>query len=302
MGIIGNLHHGENNTHRASNMVLLHVKKGDDINFLFRSPVGSSNDDVTREVCIVYNLILRIRRLKYCCDELCQYGPLNPPEKQGFIDDEQALQDTEARAKADPHFDPTGKRTNMPPTEELADVIRRTVADADEAISKRQFENKVEFTAEMLQDHVDKVRGALMMAYPMGLPDWEAARQVVEATEELEGTSEGQEVVDPETTVMWWASKQLDRRKTLMDFVGKNDKTKIVVQLTKKGQGAPARQAQQQSKSEQEAMMAYYFKKKEEWKKLEEEDDDSYLASAWANPKAMKQQLNGTGNVSWRPR
>jgi len=48
--------------------------------------------------------------------------------------------------------------------------------------------------------------------------------------------------------------------------------------------------------------MAYYFKKKEEWKKLEEEDDDSYLASAWANPKAMKSQLNGTGAISWRPR
>jgi len=58
-------------------------------------------------------------------------------------------------------------------------------------------ENKVEFTTEMLQDHVDRVmhacvlrlvgsfiglwfqvRGALMIAYPMGLPEWEAARQV----------------------------------------------------------------------------------------------------------------------------
>jgi hypothetical protein len=48
-------------------------------------------------------------------------------------------------------------------------------------------------------------------------------------------------------------------------------------------------------------MMAHYFKKKEEWKKLEEEDDDSYLSSAWANPKEMKSQLNGTGNINWRP-
>merc|ERR1712216_324653 len=190
-------------------MVLLHVKKGDDINFLYRTPVTTSNDDATREVCNIFNLVLRIRRLKYTCDELCQFGPLKPPEKQGFIDDEEALSDTEARAKADPHFDPTGKRTNAPPTEELADVIRRTVADADEAINKRQFENKVEFTAEALQDHVDRVRGALMIAYPMGLPDWEAARQVVEGTDELEGTSEGQDAVDPETTVMWWASKQV---------------------------------------------------------------------------------------------
>merc|ERR1711998_241916 len=287
--------------HVLIHMVLLHVKKGEDINFLYRTPVTTTNDDATVEVCKVFNLILLIRRLKYSCEELCQYGPMKPPEKQGVVDDELAMADSEAMQKANPHWDPTGKRTGANPTEELADVIRRTVADAEEAISKRQFERKVEFTVEMLQDHIDKIRGALMIAYPMGLPDWEPARQAVEETEELEGTSEGQDVMQEDATVMWWASKQLDRSKTLQDFVGKNDKTKIVVQRTKKGAGAPQRQGQQQSKSEQEAMMAYYFKKKEEWKKLEEEDDDSYLQSEWANPKQMKNQLNGTSNVAWRP-
>jgi len=286
---------------QTSAMVLLHVKKGEDINFLYRTPVVTSNDDATREVVQIWNMILRIRRLKYSCDELCQYGPMKPPEKQGLYDDEEAMMDTEAMAKANPHMDPTGKRTGENPSEELADVVRRTVADASAAIAKDQFERKVEFTLEMLQDHVDKIRGALMIAYPMGLPDWEPARQAVEDTEELEGTSEGQDVMQEDATVMWWASKQLDRSKTLQDFVGKNDKTKIVVQLTKKGAGAPQRQGQQQSKSEQEAMMAYYFKKKEEWRKLEEEDDDSYLQSEWANPKSMKNQLNGTSNVAWRP-
>lgn len=222
---------------------------------------------------------------------------------QGFIDDEEeAMCDVEARQKADPHWDPTGKRTGAHPVDELADVVRRTVADAEEAISKSQFERKVEFDLETLQDHVDKIRGALMIAYPMGLPEWEPARQGVEDIEDLEGTAEGQDIMNEETTVMWWASKMLDRSKTLQDFVGRNDKTKIVVQLTKKGAGAPVRASQNQSQDEQKAMMAYYFKKKEEWKKLEEEDDDSYLASAWANPKAMKSQLNGTGAISWRPR
>lgn len=141
-----------------------------------------------------------------------------------------------------------------------------------------------------------------MIAFPMGLPDWEPSKHEVEGTEDLEGTAEGADIMNAESTVMWWASKQLDRSKTLQDFVGKNDKTKIVVQLTKKGAGAPVRQAQQQSKSEQEAMMAYYFKKKEEWKKLEDDDDDSYMSAAWADPKSMKSQLNGTANVSWRPR
>jgi len=170
-------------------------------------------------------------------------------------------------------------------------------------LSASQFENKVEFTVDMLQEHVDSIRGALMIAYPMGFPDWEPARLDTEGENDadLEGTAEGFDIMNPEGTLMWWASKMLDRSKILSDFVGKNDKTKIVVQLTKKGAGAPARESQQNSKSEQEAMMAYYFKKKEEWKKLEEEDDDSYLASSWANPKAMKNSLNGTGNVSWRP-
>jgi len=277
------------------------VKKGDDINFLYRTPVSTSNDDATREVVNIWNLVLQIRRLKFNCDELCQYGPMKPPEKQGWIDDEDGMRDTQAMEAADPHFDPTGKRDGAAPTEELATVVRRTVADATEAIDKRQFENKVEFTVEMLQDHVDRIRGALMIAYPMGLPDWEPARHGVEGTEELEGTAEGVDIQDPENTIMWWASKQLVRDKCLQDFVGRNDKTKIVVQLTKRGAGAPVRASQNSSESEQKAMMAYYFKKKEEWKKLEEEDDDSYLASEWANPKSMKNSLNGTGGISWRP-
>jgi len=79
---------------------------------------------------------------------------------------------------------------------------------------------------------------------------------------DLVGTAEGADIHDADATVMWWASKMLDRSKLLSDFCGKNDKTKIVVQLTKKGAGAPMRESQQNSKSEQEAMMAYYFKKK----------------------------------------
>ena len=41
--------------------------------------------------------------------------------------------------------------------------------------------------------------------------------------------------------------------------------------------------------------------KKEEWKAMDDDDDDSYLTSAWANPKGMKNSLNGCGNVSWKP-
>ena len=42
---------------------------------------------------------------------------------------------------------------------------------------------------------------------------------------------------------MWWAGKELLREKPLNAYTGKNQKTKIIVKLTKSGSGAPTREA-----------------------------------------------------------
>lgn len=41
------------------------------------------------------------------------------------------------------------------------------------------------------------------------------------------------EVLDEEHTSLWWANKELGHEKTLKDYVGNNEKTKIVVKLQK---------------------------------------------------------------------
>ena len=41
---------------------------------------------------------------------------------------------------------------------------------------------------------------------------------------------------------MWFAGKELFPEKALSDYIGKNEKTKIIVKLNKKGQGAPVRE------------------------------------------------------------
>jgi hypothetical protein len=50
-------------------------------------------------------------------------------------------------------------------------------------------------------------------------------------------------------------------------------------------------------------MMAQYFKKQEELKKLAEDDEDDFVNSSWANPKALKSSLHGSGSqgVKFRP-
>lgn len=57
------------------------------------------------------------------------------------------------------------------------------------------------------------------------------------------------------------------RSKKLKDYVGRNEKTKIIAKLQKKGQGAPSREPVF-SEEEQKQMMAYAYKKQEELKVL----------------------------------
>ncbi len=73
------------------------------------------------------------------------------------------------------------------------------------------------------------------------------------------------EVLDEETTQLWWAGKEMVRSKKLKDFIGRNEKTKIIAKLQKKGQGAPAREPVF-SEEERKQMMAYAYRKQEEMK------------------------------------
>jgi len=82
--------------------------------------------------------------------------------------------------------------------------------------------------------------------------------------------------------------------KFLEEYLGRNEKTKIVAKLAPKSSGAPVREPRVDENTHK-AMMAHYYKKQEDNKKLIEDDDDSYLDSEWANPKAMKSALVGGG-------
>lgn len=41
------------------------------------------------------------------------------------------------------------------------------------------------------------------------------------------------QVLDESTCQLWWAGKELQRGKKLQDFIGKNEKTKLIVKIQK---------------------------------------------------------------------
>ncbi|KAJ3416666.1 hypothetical protein HDV05_000496 [Chytridiales sp. JEL 0842] len=295
-------------------MVVFTVKRNDDVVFLFQTHVSASTTSVIADVVKLYNLKLRLKRLVEATSDILEYGPTKQIEEQGY-----SVEEIESFAKNENHEsplkgtivergslkyvlnpDPTGRRTGEAPMPEIAETIKKTLDSAQVLLSKEFNTGSNFLTTEHIEEAIRNISGALTIAYPMGLPEWEPVKDILNDTEDLSGTQASKEVIPEKEAALWWAGKEILADKVLSDFVGKNDKTKIIVKLQKKSQGAPVREAPLDEKAQRE-LMAYYYKKQEEHKKLVENDEDDYLNSSWANSKSLKAAFNGVGNVSWRP-
>mmetsp|Transcript_12169 Transcript_12169/g.28389 ORF Transcript_12169/g.28389 Transcript_12169/m.28389 type:complete len:290 (+) Transcript_12169:99-968(+) len=286
-------------------MVILDVKRGEKKNeFLYETTVKTNVGDLLKDLCVIHNLRLKVLRLSIACRELAKHGPIRPEETRGLSDGIGKVSDLDVNAYGQPtNPDEHGFRTGCPPPPEVAEVLSRTAEEAEAAVSVALVMQKKCLEKSIIQEQLDNMRGAVMIAYPAYhmLPVYDPARLELEDREELDGHSELQEVLEASQTNLWWAGKELQSSEALEKYVGKNEKTKIIAKLVPKSQGAPVREPRI-DEATHKAMMAHYYKKQEEEKKLRDDEDDSYLDSQWANPKSLKNQLVGGGRgIQWGP-
>ncbi|XP_015736859.1 cilia- and flagella-associated protein 298 isoform X2 [Coturnix japonica] len=246
-------------------MVRLHVKRGDESQFLLEAACSARIAELAPLVARIYNGRLKVQRLCSEMQELAEHGVYLPLNMQGLTDEqieELKLKDEWAE-KCVPSGgsvfkkDEIGRRNGHAPNEKMQQVIRKTIEEAKALISKKQVQANVCLNLDMVKDALDQLRGAVMIVYPMGLPPHDPVRMELEDKEDLSGTH--------------------------------------------KGQGAPGREPLI-SHEEQKQMMLYYHKKQEELKKLEEDDDDSFLNAEWADSHALKRQFHGVKDIKWGPR
>uniref|UniRef100_A0A8C6ZB68 Cilia- and flagella-associated protein 298-like n=1 Tax=Nothoprocta perdicaria TaxID=30464 RepID=A0A8C6ZB68_NOTPE len=289
-------------------MVRLHVKREDQSQFLLEAAVSDRLADLAPLVARIYNGRLKVQRLCSELEDLAEHGISLPPKMQGLTDEqieELKLKD-EWADKCVPSGgsvfkkDVMGRRNGHAPNEKMQQVIRKTIEEAKALISKKQVQANVCLNMEMVKDALDQLRGAVMIVYPMGLPPHDPVRMELEDKEDLLGTHAGLEVIKESEAQLWWAAKELKETKVLSDYIGKNEKTTIIVKI-QKGQGAPGREPVI-SHEEQKQLMLYYYKKQEEFKKLEEDEDDSFLNAEWADSQALKRQFHGVKDIKWGPR
>ncbi|XP_045197049.2 cilia- and flagella-associated protein 298-like [Mercenaria mercenaria] len=290
-------------------MVKLSIKKGDEPQFLYETTVEATVDDTLAEVATIYNGRLKVQRLCAEIEDLAEHGITLPPNMQGLTDEqviELKLKDEWAE-KCTPqggvrvNEDKVGRRNGQAPAEKMAEVLKKTCAEAKDMISKKKVQANEMVTQKTVTEALDILRGAVTIVYPMGLPPHDNIKMEFDNNEDLTGTQASLDVIEEQNAALWFSGKEMLRGKQLKDFVGKNEKTKVIAKLQKKGQGCPSREPVV-NEQQQKEMMAYYYKKQEEMKKLEKEAEDAYLDSDWADSQALKRNFHGLKDIKWGPR
>jgi hypothetical protein len=202
--------------------------------------------------------------------------------------------------------------------DDLKHILTGPAEEAERYLSlERSMEQKLETTEEELAALIATVKGGVTIVFPADCSGPNALR-TLSAVLDNDDASDVQKskahrilsIIDDGATtedilvgpaVMWWSGKPLDRSCDFTKYTGKNDKTKIVVKLSKEGASAPPREPAIDAKTQNE-MMAFWYRKQEEQKKLVEDDDLSFGNSEWANSKGLKNQLLGFEQVKFKPR
>ncbi|KAK0162156.1 hypothetical protein PV327_008517 [Microctonus hyperodae] len=254
-------------------MVRLHIKKGDESQFLFDTTVDSLISNVINHITVIYNGRLKIFRICYEIEELAKHGTMLPPNMMGLTIeqiDELKLKD-EWGEKCIPmsgwkfNKDIVGRRNGHQPNEKMQEILRKSIETARNMISKDIIIQNEILTLETVQKALDILRGAVTIVYPMGLPPHDIVRQEFENTEDLTGTQASLEVIEIQMSQLWFSGKEMIREKMLKDYLGSNEKTKVIVKLQKRGSGRPAREPLI-SENEHKQLMLHAFRRQEELK------------------------------------
>lgn len=139
-----------------------------------------------------------------------------------------------------------------------------------------------------------------------------AIHELEEATSELpadfveQGPDSIKGLLDASTCTLWFASKPMERGVDdagddvlLAKYFGKNEKSKVIVKLSKSRTLPPVRE-NPVDEATHKSMLSYYYRKQEEQKALAKNRDDSYLNSQWANSRGLKEGFHGLESVTWR--
>lgn len=254
-------------------MVRLVVKRGDEAQFLFDTTLSARVESLLLEVVAIFNGRLKVLRICGEIEELAKYGPMFVPEIIGLTEEQvselKLVDEWIDVCVPSGGFsltkDPVGRRYGHQPSRHMQSVLLNAVADAKEKISAALVSAGVVLLQREIQEAIDLLRGAVTIVYPMQLPPHDPIRMEFSNVEELGGTYAAKEIIEPSKAQLWFAGHNMVPEKTLGDYLGRNEKCKVIVKLAKSEEGQPSREPSI-SEEERKQLMLQAYKKQEELK------------------------------------
>lgn len=290
-------------------MVRLHIKRGDQNQFLYETKLPTTIIQLIGELVTIFNGRLKIFRICAEIEDLAKHGLMYPPDILGLTEEQ-----VEELKLVDPwadkvvpsggwifNKDPIGRRNGCQPLPNMQDVLRNACADATSMINKTLIETGNCLTTKDIQNALSILRGAVTIVYPMQLPPHDNIQMEFTNTEDLTGTQASNEIIELSKGELWFAGHQMfaENNKCLGDYLGNNEKCKVIVKLAKRGEGAPGREPIL-SEEARKHMTLMQYRRQEELRKLDEDNNDEYLNSNWADNNQLKRQVHGLENVTYR--
>ncbi|CAF1493345.1 unnamed protein product, partial [Rotaria magnacalcarata] len=152
----------------ASTMVKLHVKHGDESQFLFEIAANTPIDILITQISLIYNGRLKVHRICGEVSMLAKHGITLPVNMQGLTEDQITdlkLVD-EYADKCIPmdgyveEEDGTGRRNGRAPTEKMRSILERTIQEAKDKISKKLVQADQCVTCDQINEALQQLKGA----------------------------------------------------------------------------------------------------------------------------------------------
>ena len=287
-------------------MVVLNVKRNEIAHFVYETTLEAKVDHVLTDICALINGRLKLLRITDSMISLACHGVTKDPKVKGLL--EEQIKELKLTDEGVNKYEPIGEIIDAPdpfearvgksPSGPFKDLIVEKVKEVEGMVKNPNHILKpsdINKSLKELKEVLDKV-------YPKGIPEYDPIRMEFENRENLGDFHSKQlaDVADPNDTKIWFASKELMQGKILKDYLGKNEKTKVIIKVAAKKNGQPSRESIL-SEQDQKLILYHNAKRREELQKLEKNADDSYLDAPWADQKELKRKVLGMNNVSWRP-
>lgn len=154
--------------------------------------------------------------------------------------------------------DPVGRRNGRQPNADMQKILKKAIEDAKSMVGKNLVQTNTPLIQSTIQKAMDILNGSVTIVYPMQLPPHDPIRMEFTNTEDLSGTQASKEIIELAKGQIWFAGRNMLPNKILSEYLGTNNKTKVILKIAKCGEGAPAREPAVSEEARKQMMLQAY--------------------------------------------